>query len=201
MKSIGAVDLSTAALLAVKLAEAVGQPPVVIGALAMAAHGYRRETSDVDIVLPLVVSSAEGERLIELAKEIGLTVRAKHSFGGLDLRHGDVRIDVLTLDQETDFPDLIADVVAEAVAAGRKTDLFGQQVYVASVGHLICLKLIAERKKDMVDIVELIKARIENGTYPFQMSHEVQNVVRSHLGAYGVRTMQRLESEAWAEMR
>lgn len=196
MKSIGAVDLSTAALLAVKLAEAVQQPPVIIGALAMAAHGYRRETSDVDIALPIVIASPEGQDLQGLAHEIGLEVRAKHSFGGLDLRHGNVRIDVLTLDR--DMPLLISEAVEEAVRANRKTDLFGQQVYVVSLGHLIALKMMAERRKDLSDVTELIKVQLEAGTW-WEQEGDVAAVVRRHLGYSAGSILRRLVDDARRE--
>ncbi len=198
MKSIGVVDLTAATIVAVKLAEAVGQPPVVIGALAMAAHGYRRETSDVDIIIPIVIDSTSGEELIEEAREIGLTVKAKHSFGGLDLRYGDIRIDVLTLDQ--DLPTLVPSAVAEAVRSDRRINLFGQEVYVVSLGHLIALKLLAGRKKDTVDIVELIKSRMQAGTWDSSDQFDVMTTTQELLGTYSSRVVNRLAQEARGEL-
>lgn len=198
MSPITATDLAEATAAAVELSHRVGKPTVVAGALALAAHGYRRETSDVDIVVPVVIGSADGNELEAVSVEMGLTVRAKHGFGGLDLRSGTVRIDVLTLDR--DMPALIPEAVEEAVASQRKAVLFGHEVFVVSLGHLIAMKLIAERKKDLADIVELIKARMELGEWNNESS-QAKAVVKEHLGWYAARAVDELAAAAKAELR
>jgi predicted nucleotidyltransferase len=198
MAPIGAVDLSQAIADAVELSERLGQPPVLAGALAMAAHGYRRETSDVDIVIPVVIGTLSGDAVEEAAREMGMTVRAKHGFGGLDLRDREIRIDVLTLDR--DMPALIPDAVKEAVASRRTVEIYGHTMFVVSLGHLIAMKLIAERKKDMADIVELIKARIELGKWS-RDSSQVRSAVKQHLGWYAAKTVDGLAATAQEELR
>lgn len=195
--NVTVTDLTEATAIAVKLSRKVGQPPVVAGAIGMAAYGYRRETSDVGIVVPVVIGAASGDALEAAAKEMGLTVRAKHGFGGLDLRAGEVRIGVLTLDR--DVPALVPEAVEDAVRTGRTLVLFGHQVLVVSLGHLIAMKLVAERKKDIADIVELIKVRIEAGEWVDDRS-QVRDVVRQHLGWYAVRTLDGLAETARAEL-
>lgn len=197
MTSVTATDLTVATKLAVELAKAVGQPCVVAGALAMAAHGYRRETHDVDIVLPVVIGKSSGDDVERVAEAMGLVVRAKHGFGGLDLRAGDVRIDVLTLDR--DMPSLVDDAVYEAVESQRLMMLFGERVFVVSLGHLIAMKLMAERKKDVADVVELIKARLEQGAWGDDRS-QVMAVVREHLGWYATRAVDGLAATAKEEL-
>ena len=196
-KDIGVTDLAEAVALAVELSRRVDQPAVIAGALAMAAHGYRRETHDVDIVIPVVIGDGTGDFLEAAARDMGLMVRAKHGFGGLDLRAGDVRINVLTLDR--DVPKLVPEAVAEAAASGRRIKLFGPQVFVVSLGHLISMKLIAERKKAVADIVELIKVRLEDGQWADDHSR-VTSIVRRHLGWYAARTVDGLASTARAEL-
>lgn len=163
----------------------------------MAAHGYRRETSDVDIVIPVVIGTASGDAVEEAAREMGMTVRTKHRFGGLDLRDREIRIDVLTLDR--DVPTLVPDAVEEAVASNRTVDIFGHTMFVISIGHLIAMKLVAERKKDTADIVELIKARIEMSEWS-RDSPEVRRVVTQHLGWYAAKTVDKLAAEARTEL-
>jgi hypothetical protein len=197
MTDVTVSDLTAAMRGAVELSKLVGQPPVVAGALAMAAHGYRRETSDVDIVMPVVIGGASGDAIEEAARQLGWTVRAKHGFGGLDLRDGPQRIDVLTLDR--DVPSLVPDAVEEAVAADRRIRLFGYDTYVVSLGHLIAMKLVGERKKDLADIVELIKARITAGTWRDERAG-VASVVRKHLGWYATRTVDSLARTAAEEL-
>ena len=195
--TIAAIDLTEAMARAVELSQAVEQPTVVAGALAMAAHGHRRETSDVDIVLPVIIGKPSGDVLESAARDLEFTVRAKHGFGGLDLRAGDVRIDVFTLDH--DVPTLVPDAIKEAVASGRKAALFGQSVFFVSLGHLIAMKLVAEHRKDIVDIVELIKVRLEAGKWSDDRS-QVLEVVREHLGWYAARTVDTLAATARSEV-
>lgn len=197
MNAVRAIDLSEATEKAVSLSRSIGQPTVVAGALAMAGHGYRRETSDVDIALAVVIGSPSGNVLETAAHALGLRVRAKHGFGGLDLRAGDVRIDVLTLDHE--MPLLIPEAVDEAVRSDRTLDLFGWPVFVVSLGYLITMKLLAERKKDMTDIVELIKVRLEAGTWAEERL-EVKEVVGRHLGRYAASTVDNLAKVAREEL-
>jgi len=197
MSPLSAVDLTEAAALADDLARAMGQPTVLAGALAMAAHGYRRETSDVDIVIPVVIGTPSGDAVEQAAELLGLNVRAKHGFGGLDLRAGDVRIDVLTLDR--DMPALVPDAIREAVAAGRMVTLFGKRVLVVSLGHIIAMKLVAERKKDVADIVELIKARMEMDEWNDDRA-QVREVVREHLGWYAAKAVDELAKTAREEL-
>ncbi|MCI0619085.1 hypothetical protein L0244_39445, partial [bacterium] len=71
MTKVTITDLTEGARCAVALSKAVGQSPVIAGALAMAAHGYRRETSDVDIVIPFVIGESSGDSVEETAKELG----------------------------------------------------------------------------------------------------------------------------------
>lgn len=193
--NVTATDLSAATALAVELSHAVGQPIVVAGALALAAHGYRRETSDVDIVLPVIIGGTSGDVLEQAAADIGLTVYTKPGIG-LNLRAGDVRIDVLTLDR--DVPALIPEAVAEAVDSSRQVTLFGHKVFVVSLGHLIAMKLISERKKDLADIVEVIKVKLEDGTWSDDRT-EVKTIVTRHLGWYAARGVDNLEAVAKLE--
>lgn len=195
---VTATDLTNAADLAVRLTGLIGQPTVIAGALAMAAYGYRRETSDVDIVVPILILGPGGSQLTAVAHHLGLEIRAQHGFGGIDLRSGAIRIDVLTL--ERDIPSLIPDAVEDAVESGREIDLFGHDAYVVSLGHLIAMKLMAERKKDIADIVELIKARIEMGEWG-RDSAQVLATVNEHLGWYAARTVEGLAETAKGELR
>jgi hypothetical protein len=163
----------------------------------MATWGYRRETHDVDIVIPVVIGAPSGDQVEAAAVAAGLVVRAKHGFGGLDLRADSIRIDVLTLDR--DVPALIPDAVKEALAMKRYAMLFGQRVFVVSLGHLIAMKLVAERKKDLADIVELIKARMETQEWSSDQSGVIE-VVRNHLGWYAARRVTELATDARREL-
>lgn len=194
--NIAAQDLTDAARAASRLTTALGQPLVVAGALAMAVHGYRRETGDVDIVIPVVIGKPSGDQVEDVAREMGMVVRAKHGFGGLDLRDGETRIDVLTLDR--DFPDLVPNAVAEAVQSDRRVTIFGQDALAVSLGHLVTMKLVAERRKDIGDIVELIKSQMDSGIWTGNLG-QVFDVVRNHLGTSGADELDKLIRSAREE--
>lgn len=196
-QAVGAKDLAAAVTMASELSLLCGQPPVIVGALALAAHGYVRATSDVDIVIPVLIGDESGRDFEEFAGRVGLEVKCKHGFGGFELRAGDVRIDVLTLSR--DMPGLVEDAVREAERSQRYEDVFGVRCLIVSVGHLIALKLIAERKKDIGDIGELIKARIAMGAWGADRP-SVDRVLGRFLGWYSVRKIDSLEREAIHEM-
>lgn len=194
---IDAVDLTAAVERTIALTQTLGQPTVVVGALALAAYGYRRETSDVDIILPVVIGAGSGDAVEVVARELGLTVRARHSFGGLDLRAGTVRIDVLTLNR--DMPTLIPEAVRAAVTQNIRLRLFGYDVYVVPIGHLVTMKMMAERRKDAADVVELIKARMSAGAWQGE-APTVRETVKRHLGWYAVRVLGDYEATAAREL-
>lgn len=188
--NIKAVDLNEAMKLAAALCKAIDQPLVLCDALAMAAHGYQRETSGVDIAIAARLTIVEVE-----ARRLGLTVAARHSFGGLTLKASGARIDVLTLEREVDT--LVPAAVGAAFEHGT---FFGQEALVIPLGYLISMKLVASRKKDLADIVELIKARMEAGAWQDDERWEVAKIVRYQLGWYGARQVEKLAAEALEEI-
>jgi len=97
------------------------------------------------------------------------------------------------------MPALIPDAVEEALASKRKTSLFGFSVYVVSLGHLIAMKLMAERKKDIADVVELIKVSVEEGHWADDC-RQVESVVKKHLGWYAARAVNDLAKVAKTEL-
>lgn len=132
--------------------EADGIPYAIVGAMAMNAHGYRRVTVDVDVLL-----TREGLAAFK-AKHLGLgwVERFPGSKGMRDTETG-VKIDVLiTGDYPGDgkpkpiaFPD---PSVAE----------IGGGVRILPLRHLIELKLASgmtnpDRLKDLADVQELIR--------------------------------------------
>lgn len=171
----------------------LNQQPVLVGALALRAHGYIRETDDVD----LAVLTSEHD-IESAASALGLRLHAKHHFGGYDFRlETGERIDVITLENE--LPDVVREARSEAIASNRVTNLLGTSFYVASIGHVITLKMIAARKKDSADIIELIKVLVETGRWDRERKN-IFNVVRQHLGWYASeRDLMRLVEDAERE--
>ena len=103
------------------------------GGLAVGAHGYIRATTDVDFLV--------GEEAFD---HQGLLVAFK---AGVPIEVGGIRIDYLSpvalgsqLEEDLNHPQ-----TSEGLA-------------VVSIESLIYMKLVAKRRKDLLDVVELIKA-------------------------------------------
>jgi len=140
---------------------------VLVGGLAVALHGYRRVTMDVDVALAMEPDNLR--RFIDLAKASGLRPAIPVPIDSLAnpelidhwyrekgmlafaLRGPDMMasvIDVL-VKPVVSFADLKRDAVQ--VPVGRLT------VPVASIEHLIVMKTGTGRGKDAIDIEELRK--------------------------------------------
>lgn len=142
---------------------------VLVGGLAVALHGYRRVTMDVDVVLPM--DEANLDRFIAAAEAAGLRPTAPVSIGALrhpalidqwyrekgmpafSLRSSDAVatvIDVL-VKPKVPYSDLRRDAVTIDVGPHR--------IPVASIDHLIEMKTGAGRGQDAVDIEALKKLK------------------------------------------
>ncbi len=113
--------------------EHLGIRYALAGGLAVGAHGYIRATMDVDFLV--------GEEAFE---HHGLLVTFKP---GVPIEVDGVRIDYLSpvslgaqLEETLSFP------------------LISQGMAIVPVEVLIYMKLVAKRRKDMVDVVELVRA-------------------------------------------
>lgn len=98
-------------------------------------------------------------------------------------------------------PDVVPAALLEELTHAayiRQWDYFFERAPL-QIGGLVTVKLIADRRKDHVDVVELIKSRIAAGTWETDR-HSVRDVVRHHLGLLGVRAVDRLVVEAQTEL-
>ncbi|HEV7906229.1 MAG TPA: nucleotidyltransferase [Pyrinomonadaceae bacterium] len=130
---------------------------VVVGAYALAAHGFPRATGDIDI---WVRSDAENARRL---------MRALAKFGAplLDISENDFAVPdmVLQLGVEPSRIDLLTSIDGvefdEAWEEKISITIDEMEIYVLSKGHLIRNKLAAGRDKDQGDIVWLEKNQDE----------------------------------------
>jgi hypothetical protein len=146
-------------------ARARGLAFVVIGGHAVVAHGYARQTLDLD----LLVRDDDRRAWVELL--VGLGYRVFHeaaAFVQLSAPSGSHwPIDLLLVGEPT-----FAGVVAEA----RDVDLAGAGVPIPSLEHLVALKLHALKTarparalKDLTDVVQLALAnRLDVRGEPFR---------------------------------
>lgn len=128
---------------------------ILVGAYALAAHGYPRATMDIDIwVMP---SLENGEAVIRAIKQFGTPL---NGLSIEDLKHDDTvfqigvaprRIDILTGATGLDFES------AAGHAVEREID--GIPLRVLSLDDLIINKEATGRPKDRVDAEELKKLK------------------------------------------
>lgn len=147
--------LLTAAERIANLLAARGIDTLLIGASALAAHGYVRHTEDIDLGVNVairdLVSVADGLR------EAGFEVAAREPDGQDPL--GGV-IDVsgpFGLVQIVNFGERFPAVIDSGLAAATLRVRSGAGLRIIPLAHLIALKLYAGGMKSKADIVELLK--------------------------------------------
>ncbi len=137
-----------------------GLQTALVGAAALAVHGYSRATEDVD--LGLATPSLETLRrcgdLIRAALSVEVTVAmpdAEDPLGGVITIHGpDIRqIQVINFVNPIGMGDHPG---REAIAYARELTIRGTPVGVVDLEHLVAMKLFAGGMKNRADVVELM---------------------------------------------
>jgi hypothetical protein len=153
--------LDAAAITAILAAHAVDY--VLIGGVAVQAHGYTRATNDLDVVAApeLANLSRLGEALTELEARLARSARRvdlsdPHLLRRAPLipiatKHG--RLDLINLDQLPGAPRSYEDLRARAITAR----VAGHDIPVAGVDDLVRLKRAAGRESDLRDIAALTR--------------------------------------------
>ncbi len=125
---------------------------LIIGAWALQAHGYGRNTNDIDCMTAVQDDEAIGEELIragfECFEELPAFRRFRHRLEPLMV------LDVMRVDGAT---------FAKMHASAAALEIEGLHLWAPSLRHLIALKLHAARNerrtdKDMNDVRELLRA-------------------------------------------
>lgn len=114
-----------------------GVPHALAGALAVGAHGYPRASKDVDFAVG-------PEAFITHAGGV-ITINP-----GVPIRVGDVAVDPISVGPEE--PHLL-----EAIKSAPRS----QGIPVLPIEALVYMKLNSPRRKDAVDVVELLKAGVD----------------------------------------
>ena len=137
---------------------------VVVGGVAVQAHGYLRGTGDLDIVpKPTLLNlSRLGEALSDLEAQpwrttLPVAVTDPHLLGRVPLvplvtRHG--RVDLLNLAHLSGAPGSFDDLTERALRVG----LDGLSVTIVGLDDLIRMKRAAGRPQDLMDIGALTRS-------------------------------------------
>lgn len=166
-----------------------GERPVLIGAIALAAHGYVRATSDVDLAIAVDPRSLAGivRLLHEALTDVEVTVEMPDSsdpLGGvIRVRRGGpegVLVEIVNFDNAPGggFPALVREA---QTAPFEFPD--GQVGAVVSAEDLVFFKLYAGGGKSLLDIQELLVRRqldlerLEELARRYGMTRELRQVL------------------------
>ncbi|QFY89871.1 nucleotidyl transferase AbiEii/AbiGii toxin family protein [Magnetovirga frankeli] len=140
---------------------------VLVGGLAVQMHGFLRATIDIDLVLAM--NEANLERFIQVAQGFNLVPVVPVPLAALKdktqveewYQHRNMLAFAL---REPAATGMVVDVMIrpeppfeKLLADATKAQLFGQDVWIASIEDLISMKLKANRPKDHLDIEALRK--------------------------------------------
>jgi hypothetical protein len=136
---------------------------VVIGGIAVLAHGYTRATRDLDITYDTDAENLErlGSVLLSLhARLRGVTDAVPFIPDARTLRH----VQLLTLDTDDGALDLLVDPAGAAPypelrARADRIDLEGVEIRLVALDDLLAMKRAAGRPRDLVDVEALETAR------------------------------------------
>lgn len=133
------------------------RPFALVGGLAVSARTEPRFTRDIDFVVA-VENDTEAEEVVFQLQRIGFLVDATIE----QTASGRLSTARLRRDAKAPIVDLLfasCGIEAEVAAAADTITVRGQQVPVATIGHLIAMKLIARddkrRPRDRDDLVQL----------------------------------------------
>jgi hypothetical protein len=139
------------------LLDALGHRWCVVGGLAVAARTPARFTLDVDLAVE-VASDADAEATTVAFLEKGWTLCEAHEHEALD-RLASVRLQREGL--ELDLLFALCGIEGEVVEGASRLDVLpGLSAWVASLGHLVAMKLLAidpRRPRDAQDLVALLQ--------------------------------------------
>ena len=146
---------------------------VLVGGLAVALHGYQRVTMDVDVVLAM--DDENLAKFVDCAKSANLKpvlpvpVESLRDAALIDRWHGEKAMQVFAL-RGPDAMATVIDVLVRPVVSFDQlkrnaiTKSIGSlSVPVASIDDLIILKTGTGRSKDVLDIEELRKIKLQLG--------------------------------------
>ena len=145
-----------------KSAESLGIHTALIGAAALAVHGYARGTEDIDLAAAVPLDALR--QLLAVSIAAGLRAKLRLPDDEDDL--GGVLVVWATEDDEGKPIDVVevvnflnpfrprANPASEAIA--RAFSLEGLQLRCVATADLVALKLYAGSRKDLADIVELL---------------------------------------------
>ena len=132
---------------------------LLVGAYAMATHGYPRATMDIDLwVMP---SPENAEAVLRAVRSFGAPL---HNVTSRDFQKEDIVFQIGVAPRRIDIITGASGLVFEdAFARAIETKIDGLSVHVLSLDDLICNKRASGRTKDLAD-AEILESFRQSGT-------------------------------------
>lgn len=134
---------------------------VLVGGLAGLAHGSSYPTFDLDVAYSRDRQNLR--RLVEALREIGVTLRGAPADLPFQLE-AETLANGANFTFETEFGsfDILGDIAGirnyeELRRDSKVEEVFGMQVRIASLDHLIAMKRAANRAKDQLMVMEYVE--------------------------------------------
>ena len=148
---------------------------VLVGGLAGLAHGSSYPTYDLDVAYSRDRQNLR--RLVEALRQIGVTLRGAPADLPFQLE-AETLVNGANFTFETDFGsfDILGDIAGvrnyeELRRDSKVEEVFGMEIRIASLDHLIAMKRAANRAKDQLMVMEYVeladeirKREAENGS-------------------------------------
>ncbi len=128
---------------------------VVIGGIAVGAHGLPRNTFDLDVLIEATEENAK--KLLDAMIEARYGSATLTNAATVAKRQITIFLDRLRIDVITDCPGLTFATAWKNKVANRR---YGFPLYFASIDDLIRAKRAAGRPQDLEDVAVLTKAKI-----------------------------------------
>ena len=142
----------------VSLLDREGIPYAVMGGLAIRVYSLPRATQDVDITIAIERERLDGLR--DALHDLGCSLPSAYDSGWLDLVAG---MPLFKVKRRIDSHSVDVDIfVAESrfqkslIERRHLFEVSGKQIALVSPEDLLLLKLIAARRRDLVDIQDLL---------------------------------------------
>lgn len=144
---------------AIAVLDSLQIPYMIIGGFAVRTWGVPRPTYDADVAV--VVDEVGLIRLFEKLKEAGFAVPDEHRKGWVDTVGGMGKVKVSRFEGATVWDVdifLVRGAFLQAAFARRRVaKLAGRDAWFLAPEDLIVLKLVANRRKDQLDVEEILK--------------------------------------------
>ncbi len=141
----------------------LGIPYVIMGGFAVRTWGVPRPTYDADLAIS--VDESRMQLLLRSLEEAGFEVPEEYTKGFLDIVAGMEKARVTRFESRTvwdvDLFIVRGPFLESALARGLVRQLEGRDVRVMSPEDVVLLKLIAHRRKDQLDVEEILRITLD----------------------------------------